>query len=183
MGAEAISVIAAKENGNVLFSSLTNNYTTALLVQEAINCDINLFCAVGYVEGYYDYMMSFIRSVSDKLIEIGKILTRISDSSKRRIHTLPEEMDDTCRIDEILNVKSKAMAKSVIEIQKAAKYDCSVILTGESGTGKEVAANLIYRMSSRKNGPFVKVNCAAIPKELMESEFFGYEKGAFTGAK
>lgn len=183
MGAEAISVIAAKENGNVLFSNLTNNYTTALLVQEAINRDINLFCAVGYVEGYYDYMMSFIRSVSDKLIEIGKILTRISDSSKRRIHTLPEEMDDTCRIDEILNVKSKAMAKSVIEIQKAAKYDCSVILTGESGTGKEVAANLIYRMSSRKNGPFVKVNCAAIPKELMESEFFGYEKGAFTGAK
>lgn len=176
MGAEAISVIAAKENGNVLFSNLTNNYTTALLVQEAINRDINLFCAVGYVEGYYDYMMSFIRSVSDKLIEIGKILTRISDSSKRRIHTLPEEMDDTCRIDEILNVKSKAMAKSVIEIQKAAKYDCSVILTGESGTGKEVAANLIYRMSSRKNGPFVKVNCAAIPKELMESEFFGYER-------
>ena len=87
MGAEAISVIAAKENGNVLFSNLTNNYTTALLVQEAINRDINLFCAVGYVEGYYDYMMSFIRSVSDNLIEIGKI--PIHQSTE---HTLPEEM-------------------------------------------------------------------------------------------
>ena len=183
MGAEAISVIAAQENGNVLFSNLTNNYTTALLVQEAINRDINLFCAVGYVEGYYDYMMSFIRSVSDKLIETGKILTRLSDFSKRRAHMLPKEKDDACSINEMLNARSKSMAKSAIDIEKAAKYDCSVILTGESGTGKEVAANLIYKMSSRKNEPFVKVNCAAIPKELMESEFFGYERGAFTGAK
>lgn len=183
MGAEAISVIAAKENGDVLFSNLTNNYTTALLVQEAINRDINLYCAVGYVEGYYDYMMSFIRSVSDKLIEIGKILTRLSDSSKRKTFSIQEKTDDTCRVEEILNVKSNAMAKSAIEIAKASKYDCSVILTGESGTGKEVAANLIHNMSARKNAPFVKVNCAAIPKELMESEFFGYEKGAFTGAK
>ncbi len=183
MGAEVISVIAAKENGDVLFSNLTNNYTTALLVQEAINRDINLYCAVGYVEGYYDYMMSFIRSVSDKLIEIGKILTRLSDSSKRKTFSTQEKTDDTCRVEEILNVKSKAMTKSAIEIAKASKYDCSVILTGESGTGKEVAANLIHNMSARKNAPFVKVNCAAIPKELMESEFFGYEKGAFTGAK
>lgn len=183
MGAEAISVIAAKENGNVLFSNLTNNYTTALLVQEAINRDINLFCAVGYVEGYYDYMMSFIRSVSDKLIETGKILTKLSDFSKRRAPMLPKEKDDDCSINEMLNARSKSMAKSAIDIEKASKYDCSVILAGESGTGKEVAANLIYKMSSRKNGPFVKVNCAAIPKELMESEFFGYERGAFTGAK
>lgn len=179
MGAEAISVIAAQEKGNVLFSNLTNNYTTALLVQEAINRDINLFCAVGY----YDYMMSFIRSVSDKLIEAGKILTRLSDFSKRRAHMLPKKKDDACSINEMLNARSKSMAKSAIDIEKAAKYDCSVILIGESGTGKEVAANLIYKMSSRKNGPFVKVNCAAIPKELMESEFFGYERGAFTGAK
>lgn len=183
MGAEAISVIAAQEKGNVLFSNLTNNYTTALLVQEAINRDINLFCAVGYVEGYYDYMMSFIRSVSDKLIEAGKILTRLSDFSKRRAHMLPKKKDDACSINEMLNARSKSMAKSAIDIEKAAKYDCSVILIGESGNGKEVAANLIYKMSSRKNGPFVKVNCAAIPKELMESEFFGYERGAFTGAK
>ncbi len=183
MGAEAISVIAAKENGDVLFSNLTNNYTTALLVQEAINRDINLYCAVGYVEGYYDYMMSFIRSVSDKLIEIGKILTQLFAQPKRKTFSIQEKTDDTCRVEEILNVKSNAMAKSAIEIAKASKYDCSVILTGESGTGKEVAANLIHNMSARKNAPFVKVNCAAIPKELMESEFFGYEKGAFTGAK
>lgn len=183
MGAEAISVVAAKENGDVLFSNLTNNYTTALLVQEAINRDINLYCAVGYVEGYYDYMMSFIRSVSDKLIEIGKILTRLSNASKSRTFDLAEETEDADSIDGILKVKSRTMAKCAREIKKASKYDCSVVLTGESGTGKEVAANLIHNMSARKNAPFVKVNCAAIPKELMESEFFGYEKGAFTGAK
>ena len=96
---------------------------------------------------------------------------------------LTEETEDAGSIDEILKVKSSMMTKCAREIKKASKYDCSVVLTGESGTGKEVAANLIHNMSSRKNAPFVKVNCAAIPKELMESEFFGYEKGAFTGAK
>lgn len=65
---------------------------------------------------------------------------------------------------------------------RIAKLDTTVLLTGESGTGKEVFANFIYQNSSRVGKPFVKVNCAAIPENLMESEFFGYEKGAFTGA-
>jgi transcriptional regulator with GAF, ATPase, and Fis domain len=57
-----------------------------------------------------------------------------------------------------------------------------VLITGESGTGKELVAKALHEQSSRKNGPFIKINCAAIPKTLMESELFGYEKGAFTGA-
>lgn len=178
MGAEAISVVAAREKGNVLFSNLTNNYTTALLVQEAINRDINLYCAVGYVEGYYDFMMEFIRSIETELGEVGRTLIKISDTTKFE----RPKIQGGYRVEEILKCKSSAMSKVAREIEKASKYDCSVILNGESGTGKEVAANLIYKMSNRKTEPFVKVNCAAIPKELMESEFFGYERGAFTGA-
>lgn len=182
MGAEAISVVAAKEKGNVLFSNLTNNYTTALLVQEAINRDINLHCAVGYVEGYYDFMMEFIRSIETELGEVGRTLIKISDATKLERPKIQGDNGETYRVEEILKCKSSAMSKVAREIEKASKYDCSVILNGESGTGKEVAANLIYKMSNRKTEPFVKVNCAAIPKELMESEFFGYERGAFTGA-
>ena len=65
---------------------------------------------------------------------------------------------------------------------RVAKLDATVLLTGESGTGKEVFANFIYQNSGRAGKPFIKVNCAAIPENLMESELFGYEKGAFSGA-
>jgi len=67
-------------------------------------------------------------------------------------------------------------------IEKVADSPSTVLITGESGTGKELVAKALHENSSRKNGPFIKINCAAIPKTLMESELFGYEKGAFTGA-
>ena len=62
------------------------------------------------------------------------------------------------------------------------KYDCNVIIFGDTGVGKEKVANLIQKNSDRKMQPFVKINCGAISPNLIESEFFGYEKGAFTGA-
>ncbi|CAN5920660.1 sigma-54 dependent transcriptional regulator [soil metagenome] len=67
-------------------------------------------------------------------------------------------------------------------IEQVADTPSTVLITGESGTGKELVAKALHEQSSRKNEPFIKINCAAIPKTLMESELFGYEKGAFTGA-
>ena len=78
--------------------------------------------------------------------------------------------------------KSQAMLNIVKLINQVAPLDCTVLLLGESGVGKEVIAKLIHESSSVKNGPFVKVNCGAIPEALLESEFFGYDSGAFTGA-
>ncbi|MCC9294112.1 sigma 54-interacting transcriptional regulator [Clostridium sp. WLY-B-L2] len=73
--------------------------------------------------------------------------------------------------------------KAIIKLAKrAAKTNCNILIEGKSGTGKEVFAQSIHNYSSRNGGPFVAVNCAAIPRELVESELFGYEKGAFTGA-
>ena len=65
---------------------------------------------------------------------------------------------------------------------KAAKTSSTILIQGESGTGKELVAKAIHRASSRRNGPFIKVNCPGIPATLMESELFGHERGAFTGA-
>lgn len=83
--------------------------------------------------------------------------------------------------DDILTKNEKM--KGIVELaKKAAKTNCNILIEGNSGTGKEVFAQSIHNFSSRRNGPFVAVNCAAIPRELVESELFGYEKGAFTGA-
>ncbi|HRD55315.1 MAG TPA: sigma-54 dependent transcriptional regulator [Parachlamydiaceae bacterium] len=78
--------------------------------------------------------------------------------------------------------ESPAMKAIFAQITQVAKSNASVFISGESGTGKEVVAQAIHDQSLRHNNPYIKVNCAAIPETLMESEFFGHEKGAFTGA-
>lgn len=78
---------------------------------------------------------------------------------------------------------SDAMVKAIEKAKKYCDNNGTILITGESGTGKEMFAQSIHKESPRKNGPFVAVNCAAIPKTLLESELFGYEEGAFTGAR
>lgn len=78
--------------------------------------------------------------------------------------------------------KSQAMENTIKLASKAAAFDSTILIHGESGTGKEVLAKFIHNESPRKNQPFIKVNCAAIPKELFEAELFGYMGGSFTGA-
>lgn len=81
-----------------------------------------------------------------------------------------------------LVAQSSSMKRVLQDLEKIAKSQASVFITGESGTGKEVIAGAIHQLSNRSAHPFVKVNCAAIPETLLESEFFGHEKGSFTGA-
>jgi two-component system, NtrC family, nitrogen regulation response regulator NtrX len=92
--------------------------------------------------------------------------------------SLMEELGDA---DEMVG-RSPVVDKVRQMIERVAPTDARVLITGESGTGKEVAAAAIHRQSHRAAGPFVKLNCAAIPRDLVESEMFGHEKGAFTGA-
>ena len=92
--------------------------------------------------------------------------------------SLMEELGDS----EDMVGRSPVVEKVRQMIERVAPTDARVLITGESGTGKEVAASAIHRLSHRSAGPFVKLNCAAIPRDLVESEMFGHEKGAFTGA-
>ncbi|MGI6129147.1 MAG: sigma-54 interaction domain-containing protein [bacterium] len=79
--------------------------------------------------------------------------------------------------------RSKAMSDIIDLATRVAPFDTTILITGESGVGKEVVARYIHDLSARREGPFVEVNCAAIPEQLIESELFGYEGGAFTGAR
>jgi two-component system, NtrC family, response regulator len=84
-------------------------------------------------------------------------------------------------LEEIIGL-SPAMQSVFATVRKVAETDVPVLILGESGTGKELIANAIHKGGARKNGPFVAINCAAIPETLLESELFGYEKGSFSGA-
>lgn len=87
------------------------------------------------------------------------------------------------QFDHQLIFKSKKMRELYQLIVQVAPYPTSILITGPTGSGKEVIANTIHVLSEQREGPFIKVNCGAIPENLMESEFFGYEPGSFTGAK
>lgn len=83
---------------------------------------------------------------------------------------------------ESIITNNERMLSVIEEAKKIAENECSVLISGESGTGKELFAHSIHNSSNRCKGPFIAINCAALPKDLVESEFFGYEKSAFTGA-
>ncbi|NIO15830.1 MAG: response regulator [Deltaproteobacteria bacterium] len=100
-----------------------------------------------------------------------KRLLRENEELKRKVQLKPVLVGTS---DAILDVKTK--------IDSAAPTDAAVLISGENGTGKEVAARMVHDRSKRKNGPFIAVNCAAVPEGLIESELFGHERGAFTGA-
>lgn len=109
------------------------------------------------------------------------------DDIKKMAHVFKQVTNALSKVDaaqhfpEIVG-ESPAIRSALTMIMKVASSDASVLILGESGTGKELAAEAIHRKSSRRDQPLIKINCAAIPAGLMESELFGHEKGAFTGA-
>jgi transcriptional regulator with PAS, ATPase and Fis domain len=116
-----------------------------------------------------------------KIEKIVIVLRDITELSDYQLETQLDSKDED-KIDKPLIYRSKSMEDIVEQAKRIAEVDSTVLLYGESGVGKEVFAQTIHAHSPRHNKPFVRVNCGAIPETLMESEFFGYESGAFTGA-
>jgi len=101
---------------------------------------------------------------------------------RERLENVEEEITEATHTFEEIVGSSTAMKRVMGQVEVVAPTDATVLILGETGTGKELIARAIHRMSSRRNFPFITLNCAAIPTGLLESELFGYERGAFTGA-
>lgn len=128
--------------------------------------------------GAYDFLTKPLNL--DRLILIVKRALAGRELEIRH-STLKEELDAKTSFESIIG-KSAEMLRIFEVVRKAANSKASVLITGESGTGKELIANALHNLSNRRDKPFVKVHCAALSESLLESELFGHEKGAFTGA-
>ena len=143
--------------------------------QEDVSVAVNFLKA-----GAVDYI---IKDESTKELLWNSILkVRENLALKQEVESLKEKLEEKHSFEKSIIGNSDAIKKTFVLLEKAIRSNINVSITGETGTGKEVYAKAVHYNSERKKAPFVAVNMAAIPAELMESELFGYEKGAFTGA-
>ncbi len=130
-------------------------------------------------EGAYDYLTKPF-----EMARVASLLRRVSEEASLRdeLHKARDAIREADTYRKALVGNSPAMRHIVDRVRLAAGADIPILLTGESGTGKSVLAQLVHKLSARRKGPVVELNCATIPENLFESELFGHERGAFTGA-
>jgi two-component system, NtrC family, nitrogen regulation response regulator NtrX len=125
--------------------------------------------------GAYDFL--------EKPLSLSRVVVTVQNALERgRLERELRQLSDRLERAEPLLGTSAPMQRLKVELKTAAAADSRILILGENGTGKELVARQVHRLSRRAQGPFVEVNCAAIPEELIESELFGHVKGAFTGA-
>ena len=153
-------------------------HTPIILTATAHNSSVENAMRAIQEEGAYHYF--------DKPVDPEKFLTvleRAAELAETRLENeiLRRQLRDRGAFGELIG-NSETMQRVYLLIEQVASSSASVLITGESGTGKELVARTIHNLSPRRNAPFLAINCSAIPDTLMESELFGHEKGAFTGA-
>lgn len=184
-GAETLNILAAHYGGTVFFANLINNYNIALYITESISRHLNIKSAEGFLEDYEDFDIAIVKELSPYLEQASIVEHKVEDDLDyplgRAGRTLDLSGHRKNSVEDFI-CESRSMATVLDEVLSVAKYDCNVLISGDTGVGKEKIATIIHKNSNRRMQPFIKVNCAAISKELIESEFFGYERGSFTGA-
>ena len=190
-GTQALSKIN-EESFDIILSDIRLPGASGIdILKASVHVDpempVILMTAFGTVEnaveamkiGAFDYLLKPVKIKELKMVlERGlqfRNLRRENRDLRKKIHTLKRQLPEFITI----NPRMQAVLKRVREV---APTGATVIIQGKSGTGKELVAQMVHQLSDRSDGAFVPINCAAIPQDLLESELFGHEKGAFTGA-
>lgn len=182
-GSESVANCIVKDGGMVCYTGINNSYSQGLLIADCLGKEVDHYALDGYDEAAYAFAIDFLEKVLPKLKKLDELFSDMnvvrfvaSEGKRQRTQNAAKTIDDFI----YMSPTTETMVEEVLNV---AQYDCNVIIQGETGVGKERVFNLIHQNSPRRGKPCIKINCATIQENLAESEFFGYEKGSFTGAQ
>lgn len=182
-GSETLTVFMTACGGKIFFTSLENGYNTAVLISETMAKELAANSLDQYSDTYFDYTVNNLRRMKDDLEQVNQFYKKLGNrryfTEKKARNLLLKKSE---KIDDFV-FQSPATRAVIDDVLNIAGYDCNVIIQGETGVGKEKILGLLHKNSIRSSQPCIKINCATIQENLAESEFFGYEPGAFTGAQ
>ncbi len=188
---QVLEQISKNFYGVIISDMLMGGMDGEALLQKVMEIDASLPLVLITGHGDVNMAVSCMQAGAYDFIEKPFATSRLSAVilraiEKRRLvlenRTLRENLDAESTLDKTLVGRHPSIMQVRTQISMLAKTDIDVLITGETGTGKDVVARALHDEGTRKNGPFVAINCGALPKEIIESELFGHEAGAFTGA-
>ena len=165
-------------NGLTILKEIKQHHPNVCVIMMSAQASIQL--AIQCIKSdAYDFI--------EKPFKLHQLFSKVSDGLRQyalasKVSGFDKMLGESYKFKTMIS-DSAAMKKNMLALEVVSQKNISVLITGESGTGKELTARAVHHNSLRKEGPFIAVNCLAIPEQLLESELFGYEKGAFTGAQ
>ncbi len=180
---ESVAAFVVRDGGLICHTNIDNNYSQALLITESLGkVGVIQYSLDSMYENTYDMVLELMKESEPVLAKLDSYFAGNRNKQSQGSKSGRENAKTAARqIDGFLYM-SPVTEEMVADALNIAKYDCNVIIQGETGVGKERIFDLIHQNSTRRSKPCIKINCATIQENLAESEFFGYEKGSFTGA-
>ncbi len=184
-GCESVAALIVRPGGLVCHTNIGNAYSQSMLIADSLGKEVINYALDGIYANTFEYALQLVSETENVFRSLDAFYHKINIDhiKKRKASLVKTERTQTAakQIDGFLYL-SPVTENMVEEVLNVAQYDCNLIIQGETGVGKEKVFDLIQQNSPRRSQPCVKINCATIQENLAESEFFGYEKGSFTGA-